>query len=345
MKAYEYLNPKEINKLRQDLMTDNNDLETRISTEVNDIINDERGNNLEENIRKTLEHELGWKTSNIPRDFYYRQVTINDKNYIISKYKYISFTANEQIFFIKFNDNNCSSEIYKNDLKRVNQKIKDNPNAKYIQIGHCKLIFWPKNKIEIDGIYKINGFDFSLFPNDEFNIIYRNINDNEKEAFKYAAIEVKLNKRKMKELAVQLKNDYEVLGKIINQKMVFIGIVNSSSLSFKYEEYVKQFNCVIFGIKNSIVYKRNMIAPIDWNLVAEFRQFKTETVNKINNINDQINNMNDKINHINDALSQMKNDIDFIKNYIKLNPNNNSQDFLNKKRRRKKKKKKSGHKY
>ena len=85
MKAYEYLNPKEIKKLSQDLMTENIDLETRISTEVNDIINDERGNNLEENIRKTIEYEFGWKTSYISRAFFYRKITVNDKDYIISK--------------------------------------------------------------------------------------------------------------------------------------------------------------------------------------------------------------------------------------------------------------------
>ena len=58
-------------------------------------------------------------------------------------------------------------------------------------------------------------------------ILYSNINDNEKETFK--AIEVKLNMRKMKGFVAQLKKDFKVLGKIINQKADFIGIINSNS--------------------------------------------------------------------------------------------------------------------
>ena len=53
----------------------------------------------------------------------------------------------------------------------MNQKIKDKPNVKNIQIGDFKLKFWLKNEIEMDDIYEIDRIDFSLFPNDEFNTI------------------------------------------------------------------------------------------------------------------------------------------------------------------------------
>ena len=146
MKAYQYLNQTEINKLRQDLMTDNNDLETQISTQVNDIINEERGNNLEENFRKTIENEFGWEPSTISRSFLYRKIDVNANEYLICKYKYISLTVNKQIFFIKFNEINYSSEIYKNDFKKLNQKINDKPKVTDIDLGNYKIKFYPKKK-------------------------------------------------------------------------------------------------------------------------------------------------------------------------------------------------------
>lgn len=351
MKEYEYLNQYEINILKRDLMAKNNDLETLsslISTEVNDIINDERGNNLEENIRKTVENEFEWKISQIPRAFFYKKITVNNEDRIIYKYKCISLTVKENIFFLKFNDKNNSCEVYKNDFKKLNQKIKEKPKMVEINIGNYQLKVWPMNKIEIDGIYEINGIDLSLFPRDEFNIIYNNINDDEKQSFELAAIEVKLSIKKMKELVTQLQKDFDVLGKITDRKMVFIGIVNSSSVSFNYKEYVKHFNCLILGIKNSIVCERKVIAPIDWNLVTEFRIFKKETENKIASLKDDVKELKDEVKGLKedikclkclkDDFNKMKNDISIIKTYMQIS--NNGQNFLKKKRRRWRKKQK-----
>ncbi len=82
IKEYKYLNQYEIYKLRQDLMTINTDLfydtlSAKISTKVNDIINQEKGDNLEDNLRNIFIYEFGWKASSIPREFFYKQINVN----------------------------------------------------------------------------------------------------------------------------------------------------------------------------------------------------------------------------------------------------------------------------
>lgn len=131
------------------------------------------------------------------------------------------------------------------------------------------------------------------------------------ESFELAVVEVKLSIKKMDELVNQLQWDFFVLGKITNRKIVFIGIVNSNSLYFNYEKNVEKFNCLILGIKNSIVTKRKIIDTIDWNLVIDMKNLK-------------------------DDVKDLKNDITFIKNNMEIKANKNPQKFLKKKTKRKK---------
>ena len=116
IKECKYLNQYEIYKLRQDLMTINTDLfndtlSVKISTQVNDIINQEKGDNLEENLGNIFIYEFGRKALSIPREFFYKQINVYGLT-----------------------------------------------------------------------IYEINGINFSLFQNDEFNIIYDNIVDKKEDA-------------------------------------------------------------------------------------------------------------------------------------------------------------------
>ena len=104
-KEYKYLNPYEIFKLRQDLMAKNTDLfsdtlSTKVSTLVNVRINQEKGDNLEENLKNIFMYEFGWKVSDIPSEFLYKQIKVNNLAYIIYKLKGLSFEAKGQTFFL-----------------------------------------------------------------------------------------------------------------------------------------------------------------------------------------------------------------------------------------------------
>ena len=83
IKEYKYLNQHEIYKLRLDLMHINTDLFydtllTKISTQINDIINQKKSDNLEENLRNIFIYEFGWKASSIPREFFIKKLMLND---------------------------------------------------------------------------------------------------------------------------------------------------------------------------------------------------------------------------------------------------------------------------
>ena len=155
MKEYKYLNQYEINKLRQDLMIINNDLfsdtlSTKISTIVKDIINQGKGDKLEENLRNIFTYEFGWKASDIPREFSYKKINVNGLPHIICKFRMLSFVAKGQTFFLKYNDRNYSCEIYKNQFK--SQLIKNKERRVKTKIGDYNIEIFPKNKIEVDGI-------------------------------------------------------------------------------------------------------------------------------------------------------------------------------------------------
>ena len=104
-KEYKYLNPYEIFKLRQDLMAKNTDLfsdtlSTKVSTLVNVRINQEKVDNLEENLKNIFMYEFGWKVSDIPSELLYKQIKVNNLAYIIYKLKRLSFEAKGQTFFL-----------------------------------------------------------------------------------------------------------------------------------------------------------------------------------------------------------------------------------------------------
>ena len=98
----------------------------------------------------------------------------------------------------------------------------------------------------------------------------------------------------MDELVNQLQRDFFVLGKITKRKIVFIGIANSNSLSFNYKKNIEKFNCLILGIKNSIVTKRKVIDPIDWNFVIDIKGLK----NDVNGLKDDVNELKADVNEL-----------------------------------------------
>ena len=218
--------------------------------------------------------------------------------------------------------------IFKNDVKC--QTIKDKEKKVQTKIGNYNIEICPKKKIEVDGIYEINGINFSLFQTNEFSIIYDNIAD-KKDSFELAVVEVKLSIKKMDEFVNQLQRDFFVLGKITNKKIVFIVIVNSDSLSFNYKKNVEKFkfNCLILGIKNKIVTKRKITSPIDWNLVIDMKNLK----NDVNGLKNDVNELKKDVQELKEKFENLNDVITFIKNNIEIKANKNPK----KKTKRKKK--------
>ena len=73
----------------------------------------------------------------------------------------------------------------------------------------------PPIAIEMDGLFKIKGFDISQFDKEETNIIYNGIKDI---TCNLAAIKIKLNKKKAKDMIIQIKRDDDALKRLTNKK-------------------------------------------------------------------------------------------------------------------------------
>ena len=98
--------------------------------------------------------------------------------------------------------------------------------------------------------------------------------------FKYVVVEIKLSKTKIGEMIEQIKRDKEVMEKIIKDKILYLGFVNSENINRKSIKDIKGINFILFGIKNSQFYGRDILHYLDWNLIK-----KVDTLSeKIDNI-------------------------------------------------------------
>ena len=98
--------------------------------------------------------------------------------------------------------------------------------------------------------------------------------------FKYVVVEIKLSKTTIGEMIEQIKRDKEVMEKIIKDKILYLGFVNSENINRKSIKDIKGINFILFGIKNSQFYGRDILHYLDWNLIK-----KVDTLSeKIDNI-------------------------------------------------------------
>ena len=122
---------------------------------------------------------------------------------------------------------------------------------------------------------KING-DISInilkYDSDKNNNTNKDIKLEMKlSEFKYAVLEIKLSKNRIKEMIEQIKRDKGVMEKIVKEKILYIGFVNSDHIDQKIDEEVKGLNFILIGIKNSHFYGRDVIQNIDWNTVDKVK--------------------------------------------------------------------------
>ena len=99
-------------------------------------------------------------------------------------------------------------------------------------------------------------FNLSLQNNNDIKVIYNNCtNFND---IHYLIMEVKLNFRKIEDMMFQLKTDESIIKTIKNDKILYLGVIGEEP---NYDTRVKinpiNFNCIIFLIKNSKLFKRN----------------------------------------------------------------------------------------
>ena len=176
---YLYNSDKEIIKLKENLLANDNNSVHSFSSYCFIKRNSEIEKIFEENIRNTLNFEFGWEN-----------ILSNSKNTTIKKRKKI---------LQKYANN-------KKDIIKVN-------------ISRKKLMVKKEKEIETDKYFHIENFDFSKL-NEDFSIVYRNIEDEELEEVNSVLIEAKLNKSKIPEMISQIKEDKKIYEKMTNDKIL-----------------------------------------------------------------------------------------------------------------------------
>lgn len=293
---YQYLTQNEILQLNKELMNRGNksneeksSISSIVNKEIIKIKNGEIGQIFEYNIRKTLENEFNLEIADIPRHFYYRIIKHKNKTYIICPTQRIStkkynIEFDEYTHFCNFIDKKDNNIL--GTIKEKQTNVEFEYERKLFNIG-------PPTEIEVDGLYKMNSFSLEELNSDEIEIIF---NNSKHENYDYCVIEVKLNQNKIDEVIAQLKDDSKIIDKIIHGNVLYLGIVNLAyenkdiSLNILNVDF-NNFNCVIIGIRGGIFCDRNVIYPIDWKLIYQFKELKQE----INAIEKKINMILEKI--------------------------------------------------
>ena len=286
---------------------------------VRQIINEKKGKILEKNIRESLKINLSWTDGEIPRKFAYREILIKDTNYIVIPTKPI---------VIKFDNDSYQFSIIDNDTLEVkninrNEKIINIPKDQQQTLNYnktIKIIVSCSKDIEIDGVFTINNFNFDKLDENEVVLLHKGLKkDDNISSYEYAIIEVKLSDNKIKELIKQLKRDKYVCETVLKKKILLIGFINSKRIEADFSDEVSDLNCLLFGLKNSELFGKDVTQYIDWNLVKDF-------VN-LNQKYDDLNQKYDALNQKYDALNQTLN-----QKYDALNQTlNQKYDELNKK--------------
>ena len=237
---------------------------------------------------------------------------------------FIEKDAGEKYLLCRFNDTDKSCEFI--DPKTQEVLLNINEKEKNITVDTLGLTISKVKTIEMDGIFYLNNFKFPNFNPEEVNMIFNNIKENDiKED---VIVEIKMNKKKLKELVEQIKCDNRIMSKLLKYDILLVGFVGSDGYLDNLVDLDKEFpnlKCVIYEIKKDCLFGRNMKKPFDWILIKDVDDIKDE----ITSIKNSINSLNEKYDELKKDIDELKKDIHELKKDI-----NEIKDLLGKKRKR-----------
>ena len=206
----------------------------------------------------------------------------------------------KKIFEFKEDDKSC--HLINPDNNEILLEICENEkNTKIKELGMT--VSSVKN-IEMDGIFILDKFILPKFNDKEVKLIYNDIKIDPNEQNKtYVIIEVKQNKKKLNELIQQLKHDYSIMSKIIDNKIILLGFVGTGDLDEEIDlnEELGHLNCAIFEIKEDKVLGKKIKQFIDWDSVKDIDKIKkdVETIKRdVETIKRDVEELKDKIEQI-----------------------------------------------
>ena len=280
---------KDIITLKENLMKSNKTqsiLSTSdISSTVKEILNTEKEEYFEENIREILINYYNFQRLKFPKNIFVKVIKYNDKEIEIIQSVEKQVNIRGKKYNILFNDD--FEILIKDELNNILGKIeskRSNENVELL-VNEININISKYKEIEINGFFELKNFKVNLFDDKEISIIYSNIENDEEGKYTHAAIEAKLSHKKTEGLIKQLKKDKHLLDICEYKSTILIGFINSAKVvPIDFKEKLKNIKCVIYGIKNSIFHGKNVVRPIDWNLERNFENFKKQVTTKLDKI-------------------------------------------------------------
>ena len=265
------------------------------------VINEYNGKTFEKNIRRSLEYYFGFEKLEHSHIIFKKKIT-----YDINKE--IEILQNEETT-INIQDNNYKllfdkshGVIIKDEnghiLNTIDSKYSNKETTETINGTNIIIKISPYQEMEIDGLIKINSkFSVHLFNENEISILYNTVKD--EDTFAYVIIEAKLSPKKVNDLIKQIKRDNGLLNLLKKKPAVILGFINSDSVKDKsHLKSLKNVKCVVYGVKNSELFGKDITQPIDWGLCKTVDDLKT------------------KFDDLKTEFNDFKGKVDLIYNYI-----------------------------
>ena len=289
----------DIEKLKQDLMESSAKTSNSIFTSIKQVLNENTGKLFEDNIRHLLISQYGFEKCDFSQQIFKKTILFNNnkdsevllkgiETIIKIENKSYKFLFDEKYEVHIWDENNVLKNTidskFNNIAKTLN--IKDTNNQ--ITISSCE-------EMEIDGFFKIKGFSKDMFDKKEVSIIYSNIDNEKCKNIQYCIMEAKLSPKKVNKLIKQIRLDNNLLKTLNIKDAIILGFINSSEINDKkHFNTLKNFNCIIYGIKDSKLCNKNITYPIDWDLNERFDKFSDNIISKIEKLTKLVKEMREK---------------------------------------------------
>ena len=265
-----------IKKLKEDLMDKNKDsanTPNSVISSINQIKNEKIGRVIENNIRNILQQYFNFEKIDFPQKVYIKRISYeNGQKEIQLIQNEETILTIEKINFKFLFDEKFKIQIYNNDndnqpIDTIESKYNNVKETLTIQKTNIEITTYPCREMEFDGFFRIRNFSKNQFDEKEASILYSNIIKEREEDFRYCMIEVKKGSRKVNELITQIRKYNNLLKlKEINSAII-LGFINADAVKDKsHFNTLKNINCVIYGIKNSILCGKDITKSIDWDL-------------------------------------------------------------------------------
>lgn len=283
---------------------------TEIGKRVREIINTDIGPILENNIRGILENIYKFKMVPIPRKTFYKKIKFGKNLFIyIVQNKEKEVSIDDKKYKFNFNDDfsvSCA-DIILGKVEIIKKEKSDLDSTIILDKREIKVSRY--KEIEMDGFYEFENFNINIFG-DDVAILHKSVEQEDLKVVKFAAIEAKLSKKKIEDLAKQIKKDkryLNILGK--DENAIFLGFINDANTeNNNYKHFLEKIKCVIYGIKKSTLCGKKVIQPIDWNLISQFNDFKSSVEKQFTDINSQLTELKKEVRGIYDYLKEKDKD-------------------------------------